>query len=322
MQFRRLLPLMGVIIVVAGIAACDNDPERSSELGPIQPPDPIPVTRYVSGVDMDGATTTYTVDPMPTGDAAAPALTGSAWFVRGGSMVVNVTVEDTATQLYVSTTNADFGYFAVPLDAAPAVVEEQRVAASVRAAKLASVSEAPPVGADLTAFRAPRTVTLVLTPAEAASAFTVSVRSFDGTNVSQRATNQVRVNTTANSSAELQVSLNWIDPVDYDIHVVAPDDERIFFANKTGANGGELDLDSNAACSIDGINNENITWGSTSPMAGEYVVELDLWSECTQPGPFQYLVTVVIDGEAQVFEGSMVPEDTEYLEITRFTISD
>ncbi len=32
-------------------------------------------------------------------------------------------------------------------------------------------------------------------------------------------------------------------------------------------------------------------------------MRVDLWSACEQPGPFPYVVTVVIDGEPQTFEG-------------------
>ena len=135
MQFRRFLPLLSAGLIAAGLGACDNDPERTSDLGPIPPREPIPVTRYLSGVEMEGADGAYSIDAMPEGDGAAPVLTGSAWFVRGGSMVATVTVEDTATALYVSTTNADIGYFTVPLDGSAAAIENDRVRARVKADK-------------------------------------------------------------------------------------------------------------------------------------------------------------------------------------------
>ena len=84
MQFRRILPLVGIVTIALGVFGCDNDPERSSDLGPIEPPDPIPVTRYLNDVARDGASAGYSVDPMPEGDATAPQVSGSQWFVRGG----------------------------------------------------------------------------------------------------------------------------------------------------------------------------------------------------------------------------------------------
>jgi hypothetical protein len=50
--------------------------------------------------------------------------------------------------------------------------------------------------------------------------------------------------------------------------------------------------DSNAACRIDGINNENITWADFGAPSGAYAVRVNLWSACDVPGPFSYVVTI------------------------------
>jgi len=318
----RLAPFVFALALV-GLAACDNDPERISDLGPITPPDPIPATNYIDAVARDGGSGAYVNEEMPTGDATAPEVDGSLWFVRGGSMVLTVTVEDTATELYVSATRADLGYYRVPLDGSAVVIDEERTRASARIEKLAAAGVEPAAARESTAFRAPRTVTLTLTPAETASSFTVTVSAGDGTSVTSASTHGVQVNTTASSSAELQVSLNWIDGIDYDLHLVTPSGDRIYYAQKNGPNGGELDLDSNPGCNLDWVNNENITWGSTTPAPGEYVVELDVFSACSEPGPFPYLITVTVGGEATVFEGEMALVDGSEppaLEVSRFTV--
>ena len=152
--------------------------------------------------------------------------------------------------------------------------------------------------------------------------FTVLVSSGDGTNVTGGRRHIVAANTTASASDRLQVSLNWSHPVDLDLHVRVPSGETIFFANREVANGGVLDLDSNPACNIDYINNENITWPTVDPPPGEYVVTLDLWSACQVTESIPYLVTVIVDGQPRTFSGSFQPQDValEDREITRVTI--
>lgn len=59
---------------------------------------------------------------------------------------------------------------------------------------------------------------------------------------------------------------------------------------------GFLDLDSNAGCKIDGVNNENITYLSKAK-EGEYLVAVNLYAKCnTRPGA-KYTVTVNYDGK-------------------------
>ena len=89
MHLKRLAPLA---ILVICLSACDQDMERTPDLGPVTPADPIPASNYVSDVSRDGATATYVAEELPTGDAEAPLISGSRWYVSGGSLVLNVTV--------------------------------------------------------------------------------------------------------------------------------------------------------------------------------------------------------------------------------------
>lgn len=50
---------------------------------------------------------------------------------------------------------------------------------------------------------------------------------------------------------------------------------RLYFANPRSSDGGQLDLDSNPACRIDGVNQEVITWPLGRASAGEYKIEVD-----------------------------------------------
>lgn len=88
----------------------------------------------------------------------------------------------------------------------------------------------------------------------------------------------------------VQVSVTWDTSADVDLYVVDPATEEIFYGNTVSASGGELDLDSNAACSGDEKRNENITWGE-SALSGSYTVRVNLWDACGATST-NYVVTV------------------------------
>ena len=126
-------------------------------------------------------------------------------------------------------------------------------------------------------------------------------------------------------SGDVQVSLSWDTPTDVDLHLVEPaGGEEIFWGNPSSLTGGMLDLDSNAGCSIDGVNNENITWATGSPLSGEHIVRVDFWSDCGGM-PANYLVTTKVCGAVRTFPGSFAAGTADGggsgsgREITRFT---
>jgi len=83
-------------------------------------------------------------------------------------------------------------------------------------------------------------------------------------------------------SGEVQVSVSWDALTDVDLHVTDPAGEEIYFSHKTSASGGSLDLDANAACSINDplVNNESIHWPEGSAPTGSYLPEVNYWSSC------------------------------------------
>lgn len=109
------------------------------------------------------------------------------------------------------------------------------------------------------------------------------------------------------STGPIQVSVSWNSDTDVDLHVVDPDGEEIYYGSSESSTGGELDLDSNAGCSIDGVNNENITWSDDdSPVSGEYIVRVDYWDACDFEGTTTYVVTVRVEGEpTRTFTGTL-----------------
>ena len=107
-------------------------------------------------------------------------------------------------------------------------------------------------------------------------------------------------------SGDVQVSVAWDAATDVDLHVTDPSGEEIYFGNLTSASGGTLDLDSNAACTIDNVNNENIVWPAGGAPTGQYTVHLVYWSACTQPQT-NYTVTILVVGQQpQIFSGTLI----------------
>jgi hypothetical protein len=109
----------------------------------------------------------------------------------------------------------------------------------------------------------------------------------------------------------LQFSLSWDTATDVDLHVVEPGGSEIFWAARTSSSGGQLDLDSNAGCAIDHVNNENVTWGSHAPPSGSYVVRVDYWSACGS-NPANYVLTVNNCGQVQTFSGSFAAAQQDH----------
>jgi len=99
------------------------------------------------------------------------------------------------------------------------------------------------------------------------------------------------------STGALQISLSWDQNDDVDLYVYTPNGgKKIFFGNhrRDEHDGlGELDVDSNAGCTIDEINSENIFFEETPIEDGEYLVVAHLYQKCRSSTPgARYNVTV------------------------------
>lgn len=100
--------------------------------------------------------------------------------------------------------------------------------------------------------------------------------------------------------------------------------------------GGNLDVDSNANCNIDHINNENIIYPTKADMvAGEYIVRVDFYSDCVGSGQTNYTVLARYNGALIQPSSSTNPYDGIFnageqdrggsgsgVEVMRFTITD
>jgi hypothetical protein len=128
----------------------------------------------------------------------------------------------------------------------------------------------------------------------------------------------------AGGTGNVQVNVSWNTQTDVDLHVVDPTGQEVYYGRTQVASGGSLDVDSNAGCSIDNRNSENIRWGSSAPN-GTYIVRVDYWSACSVTGTTTYTVVVNNGGQRTQFTGTFQRSDADSggagsgREVTRFT---
>ena len=129
--------------------------------------------------------------------------------------------------------------------------------------------------------------------------------------------------TVVGSAGGVQVGVTWDTRTDVDLHVQEPSGNEVYYGATTSSTGGQLDVDSNPACSIDGKNNENIRWSPTAPN-GTYIVRVDYWSACSVTGATTFAVVVNNGGQISRFTGSFSANQADAggrgsgREITRF----
>jgi hypothetical protein len=106
-------------------------------------------------------------------------------------------------------------------------------------------------------------------------------------------------------TGEIQTNVTWDTKADIDLHLMDPSGKEIYYASRNSTTGGQLDLDSNAACASDGPRAENIYWadGVVVPH-GEYVLRVDNWDSCGAPLT-HFTVTVNLRGmPPKIFTGT------------------
>lgn len=107
-------------------------------------------------------------------------------------------------------------------------------------------------------------------------------------------------------TGDVQVNISWSGASDVDLYVTDPSNETVYYGNRDAASGGGLDLDSNAACAIDGKNAENIVWPANQAPRGTYRVVVRYFDDCGVARS-DWVVTVLAKGQApQTFTGSFI----------------
>lgn len=207
---------------------------------------------------------TYVGSAMPSPSASGPSIgtvSGNSNVLAGGSNPISINTTSTVTDVLVGV-QGQTGYFKIP-----------------------------------TTSKSDKSIIMVviLLSQEATANFSIVIAVANGTSVSTYYT--IPVTVYEGGTGKLQVSLSWNKANDVDLHLVEPNEEVIYYGNSTSVNGGELDVDSNAGCSIDNINNENITYNDQAVVAnGLYSVRVNLWSPCSITDATSYVVTVRYNG--------------------------
>ncbi|HXI19889.1 MAG TPA: hypothetical protein VNH46_02315 [Gemmatimonadales bacterium] len=107
-------------------------------------------------------------------------------------------------------------------------------------------------------------------------------------------------------TGDIQVSVSWSGASDVDLHVKEPSGEETYYGHLQSSTGGTLDLDSNPACNLDNVNNENIVWPLGRAPHGTYTVEVHYYSDCGVPES-DWVLTIQASGQApQILSGKFV----------------
>jgi len=110
--------------------------------------------------------------------------------------------------------------------------------------------------------------------------------------------------TPAPGAGAVTVRLTWYTTDDLDLHVIDPSGEEIYYGNRQGASGGQLDRDSNAACSEQSASPvENVYWPSSGAPRGAYTAKVRYFSDCDEVDAVQFRLRIMVDGRV-VYEGT------------------
>jgi hypothetical protein len=308
---RNWIPvrLSAVVIAALVVARCSSSSTPST---PTPTPTPTPtgpaVTTVVTGVqaaDGTAATQQSGTPPAASGGPTVTAATSTA-IVPGGSDIVTLQSATPFQSVYVSVPTAP--------GLAPASFDPNRLGSLAAANGYfllrlpAPVTNAVVISSLASTLSTGATFTLAYSVANASGAIGPTVTS---------------TKTAIGSTGNVQVNVTWNTATDVDLHVVDPRNEEIYYLNQRSASGGSLDVDSNAGCSIDNKNSENIRWGTTAPN-GQYIVRVDYWSACNVTGTTTYTVVVNNGGATSRFTGTFSPSNADSggqgagREITRF----
>lgn len=266
---QRLTRVATVVAMAALVGACDDGPTSPDE-------EQQTIANYVVSISADETPGEMRARAIPRPSSGGPAISvdGHVIIVNGGTTTVNVTSPTPFQTVYVAgsyPTSRLFvpvsGYFEIPLPA-PATSAEllitfpQALASNEFNLHFSAADPAGRVGM----------------PAE-------------------RSYNAIVV-----GSGDVQVTVAWDTDADVDLHVVDPGGSEIYWANRQSPSGGQLDLDSNAACALDNVRNENITWPVGTAPQGNYTVRVDHWSSCDAPET-NYTVIIHNEGETDIHHG-------------------
>jgi hypothetical protein len=269
--FQRLSTRLAVMVALGlCVGSCVDESTSPSEEGQT-------VADYVASVAVDATAGELRTSGIPRPTDGGPPITvsGHLTIVNGGAATLRVSSPTSFAKLYVAGSTPISrlfipvsGFFEVPLPAATTSADlvitfPQVLPRSAFDLYFAAADPAGKVG-------------------------TLAERSITALTV---------------GTGDVQVTANWDTDSDVDLHVVDPEGWEIYWASRQSPSGGELDLDSNAACAVDGVRNENITWRVGTAPQGTYIVRLDYWSSCSE-SETNYTVLINNGGEIAIHHGT------------------
>ena len=222
-------------------------------------------------IEVTGGVFNFEDLPASSGTAEAPvitAVTGPATYINGSSSTyeVSFTGAEDVTHVLIGVSGFQ-GYYLTPVNASGGTVEFE-------------LSFDSDIFDQLTAK---------------ANAVNIIVELLDGIGAVS-ALYDLLLDGVEVAEGEVKVSLSWDTPTDVDLHVMEPSGEEIYYGHKTSATGGQLDLDSNPGCNIDGINNENVYWPEGASPSGEFIVSAEMYADC-EVGGASGTVTITYCGD-------------------------
>ena len=127
------------------------------------------------------------------------------------------------------------------------------------------------------------------------------------------------VSATNLEDADIAVTVRWTGASDVDLHVTDPNGNEVYWADETTEEGGRLDLDSNAGCSIDNVNQETISWPENAAPDGDYTIVVDYFADCGQASAPWSLTLDVAGQSTKTFNGTFTgPSGSQNTTVTTF----
>lgn len=257
----------------SGVIGFPPSPAGGSSPTPTPTPTPTPSTSITDIFVLPSATAVPGEFPESTAQLPLSNFSANNWVLNGGSLYVSYTTDIGPHQIYVGAEGID-GYYVI--------TPEQGEGNEWHFVLV--------ISSDMNFENLVIIIAIVTSDGQVGEA------------------TQAPVEVKAAGSGLLQISLSFDNEKDVDLHLLEPNGGHIFFGNRRSSNGGFLDIDSNAGCTIDGVNNENIYYQDGATIeAGTYKVYALMYSNCDTSIPTNCIVTVFYNGEILNIAGQTNP---------------
>jgi hypothetical protein len=114
---------------------------------------------------------------------------------------------------------------------------------------------------------------------------------------------------------DIQVILTWSSPADLQLLVRDPVGDSVFDDSPFSASGGELLLDGNVNCRAPSANlsTSYIRWPEGFTRPGNYETEVWYQNDCANPGPVEFTLSIVVNGQVISVTRQVITVNQRYL---------